>query len=87
MQLWQLFYVIATVISIAAFLLKVKVFLKQLRARRDELSSLDEADETQRAQRLKKHTQRLVETARTINMIYASMMVGIAESVPLGILG
>ena len=66
--------------------MKMKVFVQQLRERRNELSDLDESALTEQAKKLKKHIKRLVKTTRTIHMTYTSMMVGIAECVPLGVL-
>ena len=66
--------------------MKMKVFVQQLRERRIELSVLDEGALTEQSKKLNKHIKRLVKTTRTIHMTYASMMVGIAECVPLGVL-
>ena len=60
--------------------------MQQLRGRRSELSALDKDVQTERSRKLETHKKRLVETTRTIHMAYVSMMVGIAECVPLGIL-
>ena len=81
-----IFYAIASVVSTIALVLKVKVFIQQLRERRSELSALDEDVQTERSRKLKTHKKRLVQTTRSIHMAYTSMMVGIAECIPLGIL-
>ena len=80
------FYAIASVVSTIALALKVKVFREQLRARCSELSALEEDVQTVRLRKLKTHKKRLVQTTRSIHMAYTSMMVGIAECIPLGIL-
>ena len=81
-----IFYAIASVVSTIALVLKVKVFIQQLRERHSELSALDEDVQTERSRKLQTHKKRLVQTTRSIYMTYTSMMVGVAECVPLGIL-
>ena len=80
-----IFYGIACVVSTIALALKVKVLMQQLRERRSELTALDEDVPTKHSRKLKIHKKRLVQTTRTIHMVYVSMMVGIAEGGPLGI--
>ena len=81
-----IFYAIASIVSIIALAIKVRVFMQQLRERRNELSVLDEGTLTVQQEKLQKHVKRLVKTTRTIHMTYASMMLGIAECIPLGLL-
>ena len=81
-----IFYAIASIVSIIAMAIKVRVFMQQLRERRNELSALDEGTLTARQEKLQKHRKRLVKTTRTIHMTYASMMLGGAECIPIGIL-
>ena len=87
-QLWccKVFYAIATVVSVAAMLLKAQVFRQQLQERQSELAALDEPVQTAQSRQLRKHRKRLLKTTRTIRMTYSSMMIGIAECIPLGIL-
>ena len=66
--------------------LKVKLFGEQLRERRNELSGLEEDGQTDTAKKLQKHRMRLVKAHRTIWMIYASIAVGVAECLPIGVL-
>ena len=80
------FYAIASIVSIIAMAIKVRAFIQQLRERRNELSALHEGTLTARQEKLQKHAKRLVNTTRTINMTYASMMLGVAECIPIGIL-
>ena len=54
-----------------------------------DLDTLDEEQseaQTEGAKKLKIHQERLLETSRKIHMIYASLMVGAAECIPLGVL-
>jgi len=84
---WIVFYVIATVISVVALMLKARVFLQQLRERRSQLAEDTLEDgQTERAKKLKKHRKRLVKTTRAILLTYSSLMVAVAECLPLGIL-
>ena len=76
---------IATVISIVALVVKIRVFVAQLRQRRSQLAALEDT-QTERAKRLQKHRKRLLKTTRSIHMAYVSLMVALAECVPLGIL-
>ena len=54
---WLSCYAIATVVSLAALFLKLKIFRDQLRHRRTEFR-LEEEEQTDRVVRLKKHTTR-----------------------------
>ena len=54
---WLSCYAIATVVSLAALFLKLKIFRDQLRHRRTEFR-LEEEEQTDRVVRLKKHTAR-----------------------------
>ena len=71
------------VVSLVAIGLKVRIFVRQLRARRSRLGSLDK-EPTNNSKRLRTHEKRLMDTSRQINMLYSSMMVGIGECLPLG---
>ena len=82
---WICFYAIASVVSLVAITLKVRVFVEQLRERRNALVDLED-EETGYALKLKSHRKKLVKATRTINLLYASMMIGIAECIPLGVL-
>jgi len=82
---WLSCYAIATVVSIAALFIKAKMFRDQIRNRRKEFI-LDEEEQADRIAKLKKHTKRFVKTKRSIHSAYASMLVGLAECLPLGIL-
>ena len=74
-------------VSIVALVLKARVFLQQLRERRSQFAdNVLEDDQTERAKKLQKHRKRLVKTTRTITMTYSSLMVAVAECLPLGIL-
>jgi len=64
--------------------LKLIVFIHQLRNRRDELELAN--DKNDRANKLQDHKKRLTKTLRSIRLIYASLLVGCAECIPLGIL-
>ena len=82
---WITFFAIATLVSLFAMVMRVKEFINQLRAHRDELNVL-EGMQTLEATKLKTHRQRLLETTREMHMIYASLLLGLAECLPLGIL-
>jgi len=82
---WLCCYAIATVVSVAALFLKGKMFRDQIRRRRTEFI-LDEKEQSDRIVKLKKHTIRFTKTKRAIQSTYASMLVGLAECLPLGIL-
>ena len=72
-------------ISILALVLKARVFLQQLRERRSQFAdNVLEDEQTERAKKLRKHRKRLVNTTRTILMTYSSLMVAVAECLPLG---
>ena len=71
-------------ISILALVLKARVFLQQLRERRSQFAdNVLEDEQTERAKKLRKHRKRLVNTTRTILMTYSSLMVAVAECLPL----
>jgi len=82
---WLCCYAIATVVSVAALFLKGKMFRDQIRRRRTEFV-LDDEEQSDRIVKLKNHTKRLTKTKRAIQSTYASMLVGLAECLPLGIL-
>ena len=73
--LCQVAYFVAALVSLISLYLKVKILVEQLRKRRTEV----ELDEEDSATPLKKHTDRLGKTHRTLRLIYASMMIGVAE--------
>ena len=74
-------------ISIVALVLKAWVFLEQLRERRSQFADnvLDD-EQTEHAKKLLKHRKRLIKATRAILMTYSSLMVAVAECLPLGIL-
>ena len=78
------FYAIATVVSVAALGIQVKIFLAQLRQRRNVLADLDKDHETDVAKKLKGHRKKHVKTSRQINLLYSSMMVGTMHNLFLG---
>ena len=80
----QVFYSLASLVSIIALVLKVRMFLRQLRERRNQFALEKGLDE--RALKLQKHRQRLFTTSRKILMTYSLLMVGCVEGLPLGIL-
>ena len=55
---WVSFFAIATVVSILAVVIKAKVFVKQLRERRDALEVTDNA-ETATTKKLKEHHKKV----------------------------
>jgi hypothetical protein len=55
--------------------LKAQVFVAQLRERRNALAELDTEQSTVE-QKLKAHRKRLSKTSKSIQMLYASMLVG-----------
>ena len=55
--------------------LKVQVFLVQLRERRNALAELD-TEQSKVDRKLKAHRKRLTKTNKSIQMLYSSMMVG-----------
>ena len=82
---WICSFGIATVVSTVALTLKVRVFVEQLRERRTALDALG-AQQSEQESKLAAHRKKFVKTTRSITMIYASMMIGLAECLPLGVL-
>ena len=78
------FYSLASLVSIIALVLKVRMLLQQLRERRNQFALEEGLDG--RALKLQKHRQPLVKTSRKIHMTYSSLMVGCVEGLPLGVL-
>ena len=72
------------VASLATMYIKMKVFIEQFRNRREEVWEPDCLSE--RAKKIQKHKKRLTSTGKAIKMIYASMMIGCLECVPMGVL-
>ena len=70
--LLQIFYFVATAVTLVSFGIQAKTFVEQLRRRRTE-------DELEEGSYLRKHADRLNETRISIRLIYSSMMVGCAE--------
>ena len=70
--LLQICFFLATAVTLASIWLQAKTFVEQLRRRRTE----DELEED--SYRLK-HSDRLNETIIALRLIYASLMVGLAE--------
>ena len=83
---WLASWAIATLVSTIALWIKVKLFRDQFRRRQYEFSLGEEEHQTARVKNLAKHRKRLVKIQRQILTVYAGMLVGIAECVPLGIL-
>ena len=71
---WILSYAIATVVSAVAMLLKVVLFVQQLRERRMAFDSLDN-EQTDAQKKLDTHRKKFVKTLRSVKMIYASLLV------------
>ena len=82
---WLTFYCVASVISILVIVLKLVLFMRQLRERQAGLDLLG-SDHLEHANKLVKHRKQLTKTKRSLYLIYASIAVGIAENVPIGIL-
>ena len=83
---WLIFYAVAAIISAIALFLEVKEFIALMRERRSELAIPDNRANTTRTAKMQKHHMRFVETRRTIRMTYISIMLGLGECFPLGIL-
>ena len=83
---WLASWAIATLVSTIALWIKVKLFRDQFRRRQYEFLLGEEEHQTARVKNLAKHRKRLVKIQRQILTVYAGMLVGIAECVPLGIL-
>jgi ABC-type phosphate/phosphonate transport system permease subunit len=94
---WIVCWAVATVVSSVSMFIKVKVrqfpmihdqhsvhqvFVHQFRARREDLSVLDEHPD-EHVKKLRKHQKRMTKTSKTIQMIYASMLVGALECLPM----
>ena len=82
---WLTFYCVASVISILVVVLKLTLFIRQLRERQagpDVLSG----EHTEHLKKLAKHRKQLTKTQRSLYMIYALMAVGVAENVLIGVL-
>ena len=65
----QVFYFVATAVTLVSFGIQAKTFVEQLRRRRTE-------DELEEGSYLQKHADRLNETRISIWLIYVSLMVG-----------
>ena len=78
-------YCVASVISILVVVLKLGLFIRQLRERRAGLDVLS-GEHTEHLKKLAKHRKQLTKTQRSLYMIYASIAVGVAENVPIGVL-
>ena len=74
-------YGIATIVSIVALFLKVKIFRVQLIRRRSQFVFEDEK-KNNRSVKLQKHKKRLIKAKRRILLVYSSMLVGLAEYDP-----
>ena len=70
-------------VSVVATFLKLKAFIKQLRARREQLGALG-TDQIGRAKKLQHHRKRVLKISRQIQMAYVSALVGSFECLPLG---
>ena len=75
---WLACFAIATVVSVVALCIKALIFRDQIRCRRSEFA-LEEEEQTDRIVKLAKHRKRFVKMKRQILLVYASMLVGIAE--------
>lgn len=93
--IWVVAYAVATIASILSMYLKLSVLREQLLHRRGENSpAVFERTrkrrkgliENKRLPALMKHNKRLVKTSRAIRLAYSSLLVGVAECIPLGIL-
>ena len=98
---WLTFYCVASIFSLLVIVLKSTLFIEQLRERRAGLDLLNaKLSGQQTVQTLSddavleiegetthaKHHKRLVKTHRRIYRIYATMVLGVVENVPMGIL-
>ena len=71
---WICLYCIATVVSLVAIAMKIRLFREQVQQRRLQLLlATDEEADTQVAAKLSKHRKRLTKTHRSISAIYSSM--------------
>ena len=71
-DLLQIFYFVATAVTLVSLWVQGKTFVEQLRRRR-------RGDELEEGTYLKKHADRLNDTRDEIRLIYTSMTVGCAE--------
>ena len=82
---WIVFFSIASLVSICALSLKIRMFVEQVRERRSTIIDAI-GEQTAYHRKLRAHKKKLVKTKRQVKLLYSSMMVGAAECVPLGIL-
>ena len=86
---WIVFFAIATVTSLVTLYMRVSMFRDQVYQRRVMLSFDGEVERgaaVERARKLRNLQQKLAKTQRHEKLIYASILTGFAECVPLGIL-
>ena len=72
----QVAFLVATIVSLINLHIKLTGLFDQLRYRRAEISTFEDKSE------LRKQNKKLVQTRRTLRLIYASMTVGFAEVCP-----
>ena len=72
----QVAFLVATIVSSINLHIKLTVLFDQLRYRRAEISTFENES------KLRKQNKKLVQTRRTLRLIYASMTVGFAEVCP-----
>ena len=82
----QTCYSIATAVSIIALAVRIRIFRAQILSRRYEFEWAKDEAQTQQASELNIRRKRLISTDRSIQLIYVSILVGLFECLPLGLL-
>ena len=85
---WLCLFSVATVVSLVALSFKLKAAREQFRSRRldFEFDACPIGEAAERAKKLRIYRKRYKKTARMIELTYTSMLVGMAECIPLGVL-
>ena len=84
---WVVFYSISTVTATVAFLIKIHLFIRAVRFRRDRIESDPIAQDSKSLHaKLDKHKMNSERTTRRIHQIYAVIGVSVCENLPLGVL-
>ena len=81
---WLVFYSVACVVSALSMFLKAKIFLEQVRSRRNELDLVE--DESEHTRKSASHQKKFAKSSRSIRLICASFMIGIAGCLSFGVL-
>ena len=82
MTLWIVFFCVAVLVSVVCLALKAKVYMELMRRRRREFEDTASEDAYTR-----KHSARLEDARKTIRMAFASLVAGLLEDLPFGVLG